>query len=113
MRFDTFDKTAARREFKKRNYVFLGVFVGAIPGIPILSYAWVHLFGFENAPGVIAVAWMIALTGVGIWRTSWKCPRCHNYFFRKWWYSDVITMHCLHCDLRPDDLIEDFIPKDR
>ena len=112
MRYYDFDKTAARREFRKRNYIFLGVFVGAIPAISVLSWL-LRLFGFERVSTSIFVPLMIVWVGVCIWRTYWTCPRCHNNFFRKWWGTDVISMHCLHCGLRPNDLIEDFIPKDR
>ena len=112
MRYYDFDKTAARREFRKRNYVFFGLFGAAILVIPVLSYL-AHLVGVEGAVGFIIVLWMIAWVGVGIWRTCWRCPRCHKYFFQKWWHGNAFSMHCLHCGLRPDDLIEDFIPKNR
>src|SRR5262249_25700365 len=109
MRYYDFDKTAARREFRKRNYLFLGLFVGFILGIPALSYLF-NLVGFERATAFIVVPWIIAWVAAAIWRTCWRCPRCHKYFFQKWYHGDALTMHCLHCGLRPDDLIEDFIP---
>lgn len=113
MRFYDFDKTAARREFQKRNYVFFGLFFGAFVVIPALSYVLVKRFGIESAPPFIVMTWMLAWVAAGIWRTSWKCPRCHELFFHKWWYGDGFITRCLHCYLRPDQLIEDFIPKER
>jgi hypothetical protein len=104
MRYYEFDKTRARREFQKRNYLFLGLFAGALVGFPILSYLS-RLIGIESALGFITVAWMIAWVGVGIWRICWRCPRCHKYFFQKWWYGSAITTKCLHCGFRPDELI--------
>ena len=112
MRFYDFDKTAAGHEFQKRNYLFFGLFVGAFLVIPVLSYVLVKL-GFERAPLFIAVPWMIAWVAAVIWRTSWECPRCHELFFNKWWYGDGFMVRCHHCGLRPDKLIEDFIPKER
>lgn len=112
MRYYDFDKTAARREFQKRNYWFFGLFIGVILGLPILSYLF-SLLGIERALGFIILPWMLACVGVGIWRTYWRCPRCHKLFFQKWWYSRAHTTHCLHCGLRPDELIEDFVPKKR
>jgi len=112
MRYYDFDKTAARREFKKRNYLFFGMFFGAVLGMPVLISLF-RLIEIEGALGFVIVPWMFAWVAVVIWRTSWKCPRCHKYFFRKWWHGNALTFHCLHCDLRPDELIEDFIPKKR
>ena len=112
MRYYDFDKTAARREFQKRNYVFFGFFFSGVLGIPILISLF-RLIGIEGALGFIIVPWMIAWLTVVIWRTCWRCPRCHKYFFQKWWHNNALSMHCLHCGLRPDELIEDFIPKKR
>ena len=105
MRYYEFDKTAARREFQNRNYLFLGVFAGAVLGIPALRYLFVTGFGFDGVPPFIVVLWLVALFAAGIWLLSWRCPRCHNYFFHKSWYHNGFVTRCLHCDLRPDELI--------
>ena len=104
MRHYDFDKTAARREFQKRNYLFFGLFLGTLVVFPILSYVS-RLLGLGSAVVFIIVAWMIAWAAVGIWRICWRCPRCHKYFFQKWWHGSALTMRCLHCGLRPDELI--------
>ena len=81
MRYYDFDKTAARRAFQKRTYLFFGLLFGAILGFPILSYLF-RLIGIEGALAFIIVPWMLACFGVAIWRTCWRCPRCHKYFFQ-------------------------------
>lgn len=104
MRYYDFDKTTARRELKKRNYLFYGVLFGAIPGFPILI-SLLRLVGFEGALTFIVMLWMVAWITVAIWRMTWICPRCHNHFFFRAFHRDAFGMRCLHCGLRPDELI--------
>lgn len=104
MRYYEFDKTAARRELKKRNYWFYGLFFGGLLGFPILI-SLLRLVGLEGALNYIAMLWMVAWIVVAIWRTTWICPRCHNYFFFRSWHRNAFGMHCLHCGLRSDELI--------
>jgi len=90
-----------RREYQKRNVLFWGLFAGYIPVVVIVGIPLGRVFDFKEMPGLIALAWMLAFGIVGIYRTMWKCPRCHKRFYYKWWYHNAFTRKCLHCGFRP------------
>ncbi len=113
MHYYDFDKTEARREYRKRNHIFIGVLVGGIPGILVFGWLWDILFDSSEAHGYVIFPFALLAVGVSIWRSAWPCPRCHNPFYKKWWYEDILTTECVHCGLRPGDLIEDFILKNQ
>jgi hypothetical protein len=29
----------------------------------------------------------------------WRCPRCGEHFFSKWWYGNPLARRCAHCGL--------------
>jgi len=92
-----------RYEYRKRNFLFWTVFLTFIPA-GIIAAQLARLVDVPEIFGLVIIAWMAAFVITGIFRTMWRCPRCHKPFFRKWWYHNSFTTKCLHCRFRPSKL---------
>ena len=101
MRFFEYDKEKSHSEYYKRNVAFWGLCAGFIPAVAITSVSFERLFYLQGATGFVVVGWMIAWMAAGFWRITWRCPRCHNRFYFKWWYGRGFTTKCVHCGFRP------------
>lgn len=89
------------REYRKRNLVFWGLFLGFLPGVLIIAIPLGRRLNSNQVAGTIIVVWFIAALIAAVWRLSWKCPRCSKSFYSKWWYNNAFTTKCVNCGFRP------------
>jgi hypothetical protein len=91
------------REWKgyrvRRNLAAIAVF-GMIPFVFLLSVIPQSIPWVEPVKSVLLVAWFFGFIYVAIWSQSFPCPRCGEYFCRKWWYNkSFFAEKCVHCGL--------------
>ncbi|HEY2961386.1 MAG TPA: hypothetical protein VGJ37_03165 [Pyrinomonadaceae bacterium] len=91
----------AVREYYKRNVVFWALFVSYVPAMLFIGIPLSRLFRSENGAGIIATALFACIVAAALWRINWRCPRCDEMFYRKWWYSNAFSTRCVHCGFRP------------
>ena len=96
-----FDQKEALREYRKRNFIFWGLFLGLFPAVVFVAPELARLFNSNEAAFTILTVWAIAMVVAGFWRGSYRCPRCRKRFYYKWWYKDAFTTKCVHCRYRP------------
>jgi hypothetical protein len=53
----------------------------------------------EHMLAYLSVAWLAAFLLASSYRRRFRCPRCHELFFRGLTGFDLHTQVCLHCDL--------------
>jgi hypothetical protein len=98
------DYSAAWRDLRRRRIIFYAVWVGYVPAVFAIYYValrpLLHVFMIKEDYLVLPVAglWMVAFLVAGIRVQLFRCPRCHQWFFAKW-YSNPFTRKCLHCGL--------------
>lgn len=87
----------------RRKLLFLS-FAGYIPwGLTVAGAQW--LLGFRDTlVFVLLFLWMGFFVVAGIYFQFWKCPRCGNPFFTKYWYSNAFASKCLHCKLEKKEI---------
>jgi len=91
------------REYRKRNLVFFGLFIGYMPGLALIGGGLNRFFGVQKWLGWVALVWLVTWMIAGAWRMDWNCPRCHKKFYRKWWMGNAFALRCVHCRFRPGD----------
>jgi len=89
-----------RREYYKRNLVFWGLFLGFIPA----AVAAAEVTPVLRLPALfqsVVLTWFFVTLVAAVWRMSWRCPRCSERFYYKWWYGNSFSTKCVHCGFRP------------
>jgi hypothetical protein len=89
---------AAWADLRLRGRILLGVSLGFVPGVPLLSYAIAMLYPID--PLWIGGAWLAAFAGAAVHRSTFTCPRCGHWFFVWLGYHNTLTRKCIHCDLK-------------
>jgi len=87
------------RECRRRRNILLFAFLGFVPSVAVIGLVGVRLFHTDWPFSIAAISWMIFFVLAGIRYESFRCPRCHKWFFVKWWCYDIFARRCLHCGL--------------
>jgi len=84
------------QDYRKRGLLFWFFFLSFIPAVALTGL----LLKSIGAAVVAAILWAVAITVTGIYKTRWKCPRCHQPF-QTWEPGNpaAIGISCMHCGL--------------
>jgi len=102
---DNADYSAAWRDLRRRRRFVWIACLGYVPGVAILIFIvgapLSYLTGIKLDYFVFGIAgtWMVAVMSTSVWAGTFRCPRCHRWFFAKWWYSNSFARKCVHCGL--------------
>ena len=89
-------------DLRRREFLFWFFVLSYVPGILLII---VLLNTFEpDLPehlGVyFSIIWLAGFVWTGLYRQSFRCPRCHRYFFRRrLGFADPHARTCLNCNL--------------
>ena len=92
------------QDYRIRGFLFWFAFLTYIPGIILVSIPLTRLLHSDKGKigviGVVAILWTVAVALTGIYKTRWKCPRCHQPF-QQWQPGNptAIASRCMHCGL--------------
>ena len=89
----------AWNDYKRRRNFFLVVFLGYIPWGALVFFAMDKLGIPQSAVWVLIGAWFVLYPVAAIRFSLWRCPRCGNPFYQKWWYHNGFARKCVHCGL--------------
>ena len=68
----------------------------AIGWLPACAVVF-SLFGVRNPTLAFALIWFVGIAALGVWQSTWLCPRCrHPFLGQGWGYSRT----CETCGLR-------------
>ncbi len=84
----------------RRSLFFLSIF--AAPMLGLFGFVIGMLIGEPSSDmtgQVAAGIGLLAFAASGIALTVWRCPRCQNQFFCRWWMSNHFADKCAHCEL--------------
>ena len=90
---------AAWKDLRLRTFILLGLFIGFVPGAPLLVYAINALFSVDPLLWV-GGGWGAAFLGAGIHRSTFPCPRCGQWFFMWYGFGNPLSRKCMHCGLK-------------
>src|SRR5512138_2800814 len=88
------------KEYKRRSNWFWIITFGYLPGVTATGALLKYIYGTNRPVFIAALFWMLGI-GIAGWRlTYWKCPRCGNWFFAKWYFVNQLARKCVHCGLK-------------
>ena len=89
------------RDLRRRDLLFWFFLLSYVPGI-LLIIVVVNVLD-HDAPEHIGIyfsaAWLAGFVGTSLYRQNFRCPRCHNFFFRRFRFVESYTRNCLNCNL--------------
>ena len=89
------------RDLRRRELLFRFFVLSYVPGI-LLIIVVVNVLD-HDAPEHIGIyfsaAWLTGFVGTGLYRQNFRCPRCHQFFFRRYMLVDPYSRNCVNCDL--------------
>jgi hypothetical protein len=89
------------RDLRRRELLFWFFVLSYVPGI-LLIIVIVNVFEHdfpEHLGMYFSVAWLAGFAGASLYRQSFRCPRCHQFFFRRYVLVDPDSRNCKHCNL--------------
>ena len=91
----------AHRRVSDRELLFWFFVLSYIPGI-LLIIVIVNVFEHdvpEHIGMYFSGAWLAGFAGASFYRQNFRCPRCHQFFFRRYVLVDPDSRNCKHCNL--------------
>lgn len=86
------DYRKAWTSYRRRAWTTFGAWL--VP--PVLIY----LLGIGGALEIrLIAAWLLLFTGSMVWLYSFRCPRCHEWFFIEFPTNHPLAKVCVHCGL--------------
>ena len=89
------------RDLRRREFLFWFFVLSYVPGI-LLIIVIVGTFDYalpEHLGVYFSIAWLAGFVGTGLYRQSFRCPRCHHYFFQRLGLVDPDARKCMNCRL--------------
>jgi len=87
-------------DYRKRQILYWVILLSLIPGINMVGYALLQVFGSTIVYEIVGVVWVAAIILSGTYKTNWKCPRCGKTFFDSWWVTSMRpSTKCFFCQL--------------
>lgn len=91
---------AAWQRHRRWSWAFWLLFLGFVPGAPLLTVGLGRVFHSEGLFLPITLGWMAAVGIAGACRSSLRCPRCGERFFRRGrQYRNEFARKCVNCGL--------------
>jgi hypothetical protein len=88
------------QEYRKRRNLALFAFLGYMPVVFMFAVVTMRLFHSETPAYVAAFSWMAFYAFTSLRFQSFRCPRCHKWFFIRWWPPPPPwPKRCVHCGL--------------
>ena len=89
------------RDLRRRELLFWFFVLSYVPGI-LLIIVIVNIFEHdlpEHIGMYFSAAWLVGFAGTGFYRQNFRCPRCHQFFFRRFMLDDPQSRSCVNCNL--------------
>ena len=89
------------RDLRRRELLFWFFVLSYVPGI-LLIIVLVNVFEHdlpEHLGMYFSGAWLAGFAGASFHRQNFRCPRCHQFFFRRFMFVDPESRSCVNCNL--------------
>ena len=89
------------RDLRGREFLFWFVVLSYIPGI-LLLIVLVDRFDTELPYHIgiyFSAGWLVGFAGTSLYRQNFRCPRCHQFFFRRLRLLEPYARNCVNCNL--------------
>jgi hypothetical protein len=89
------------RDLRRRELLFWFFVLSYIPGI-LLIIVIVNAFEHalpEHIGMYFSAVWLAGFAGASLYRQSFRCPRCRQFFFRRFIFVDPHSRSCVNCNL--------------
>jgi len=89
------------RDLRRRELLFWFFVLSYIPGM-LLIIAAVNAIGSDlpkHIGAYFSVAWLAGFGGASLYYQNFRCPRCHQFFFRRLRLLEPYARNCVNCNL--------------
>ena len=89
------------RDLRRRELLFWFFVLSYVPGI-LLIIVVINFFEHdlpEHIGTYFSGAWLAGFAGASFYRQNFRCPRCHQFFFRRFVFVDPQSRSCVNCNL--------------
>jgi hypothetical protein len=89
------------RDLRCREGVFWFFVVSYVPGV-LLIIAAINKFGRDIPEHIglyFSAAWLAGFGGASLYRQNFRCPRCRQFFFRRFKLLEPYARNCVNCNL--------------
>jgi hypothetical protein len=89
------------RDLRGRERLFWFFVLGYVPAV-LLIIAVINVFGREISEHIgayFSAAWLAGFGGASLYRQNFRCPRCHQFFFRRFKLLEPYARQCVNCNL--------------
>ena len=89
------------RDLRRRELLFWFFVLSYVPGI-LLIVIVVNVFEHdlpEHMGMYFSAAWLAGFAWTNFYRQNFRCPRCHQFFFRRFMFVDPQSRSCVNCNL--------------
>ena len=89
------------RDLRRRELLFWFFVLSYVPGF-LLIIVVVNVFN-HDVPEHLGIyfsgTWLAGFVVTSLYRQNFRCPRCHQFFFRRYMLVDPYSQSCVHCNL--------------
>jgi len=89
------------RHLRRRELLFWFFVLSYVPGI-LLIIVIANVFAHdlpEHIGMYFSGAWLAGFAAASFYRQNFRCPRCHQFFFRRFMFVDPESRSCVNCNL--------------
>jgi len=89
------------RDLRRRELLFWFFVLSYVP-VVLLIIVVVNVLDHDPPAHIgiyFSAAWLAGFVGTSLYRQNFRCPRCHEFFFRRYLLIDPYSRNCVHCNL--------------
>jgi hypothetical protein len=89
------------RDLRGRERLFWFFVLNYVPGV-LLIIAVINAFGHDSPEHIgacLTAVWLTGFGGAGLYRQNFCCPRCRQFFFRRFKLLEPYARNCVNCNL--------------
>jgi hypothetical protein len=89
------------RDFRRREFLFWFFVLTYVPGMVFIIVLMVSFDSdvLYRIGTFFSAAWLVGFAGASLYRQNFRCPRCHEFFFRRFKLLEPYARNCVHCNL--------------
>src|SRR6266404_2381794 len=87
-------------DLRRRELLFWFFVLSYVPGILLIIFV-VNVFEHdlpEHIGTYFSGAWLAGFAAASFYRQNFRCPRCHQFFFRRFIVVDPQSRSCVNCN---------------
>jgi hypothetical protein len=86
-------------DYSRRRWWFFGAWFGGLLISYVVGISLTTVLRSELPFAIMGCGWMLSFIVTYFRLLYFKCPRCHEWFFRTFFWRNPFAQRCVHCGL--------------